>query len=88
MPLIPALRRQEKQISEFEASLVYRASSRTARATQGSPVSINRNQTAALTVRVNERSIMSYIISSTSCGGEGQLPCHSESCLLPVWCDF
>ena len=41
MPLIPALGRQRKQISEFEASLVYRMSSRTARATQRNPVSKN-----------------------------------------------
>jgi hypothetical protein len=31
-------------ISEFEASLVYRVSSRTARATQRNPVSKNKNQ--------------------------------------------
>jgi hypothetical protein len=36
-PLIPALRRQ-RQISEFESSLVYKVSSRTARATQRNPV--------------------------------------------------
>ena len=36
MPLIPALRRQS---SEFEASLVYKVSSRTARAIQRNPVS-------------------------------------------------
>jgi hypothetical protein len=41
MPLIPALGRQ---ISEFEASLVYRVSSRTARAIQRNPVSKNQNQ--------------------------------------------
>jgi hypothetical protein len=35
MPLIPALGRQ---ISEFEASLVYRMSSRTTRTTQRNPV--------------------------------------------------
>jgi hypothetical protein len=39
MPLIPALGRQRQGISEFEASLVYRVSSRTARATQRNPVS-------------------------------------------------
>jgi hypothetical protein len=39
MPLIPALGRQ---ISEFEASLVYRVSSRTTRATQRSPVLKNQ----------------------------------------------
>jgi hypothetical protein len=31
-------------ISEFEASLVYKVSSRTARATQRNPVSKNKNQ--------------------------------------------
>jgi hypothetical protein len=39
MTLIPAFGRQ---ISEFEASLVYRVSSRTARATQGNPVPENK----------------------------------------------
>jgi hypothetical protein len=33
------------KISEFEASLVYRVSSRTARATQRNPVSKNKNKT-------------------------------------------
>jgi hypothetical protein len=33
-----------RQISEFEASLVYRVSSRTARATQRNPVSKNKKQ--------------------------------------------
>jgi hypothetical protein len=33
-----------KRISEFEASLVYRVSSRTARATQRNPVSKNKNK--------------------------------------------
>jgi hypothetical protein len=42
-PLIPALRRQRqtgrgRQISEFKASLVYRVSSRTARAIKRNPV--------------------------------------------------
>ena len=39
MPLIPALGGRGRRISEFEASLVYRASSRAARATQRNPVS-------------------------------------------------
>jgi hypothetical protein len=40
VPLIPTLRREGgRQISEFEASLVHRGSSRTARATQRNPVS-------------------------------------------------
>jgi hypothetical protein len=33
-----------RRISEFEASLVYRVSSRTARATQRNPVSKNKNK--------------------------------------------
>jgi hypothetical protein len=33
---------RDRQISEFEAILVYRVSSRTARATQGNPVSKNK----------------------------------------------
>jgi Sec-independent protein translocase protein TatA len=44
-PLIPALGRQRQAwISEFKASLIYRVSSRTARATQRNPVSKNQNQ--------------------------------------------
>jgi hypothetical protein len=42
MPLIPALGRQRQRISEFEASLVYRVSSRTARATQRNPIWKNK----------------------------------------------
>jgi hypothetical protein len=38
------LRGRGRQISEFEASLVYRVSSRTARATQGNPVSKNQEK--------------------------------------------
>jgi hypothetical protein len=34
-----------RQISEFEASLVYKVSSRTGRATQRNPVSKNKNKT-------------------------------------------
>jgi hypothetical protein len=42
-PLIPALEKQRQaNFSEIEASLVYRASSRTARATQRNPVSKNQ----------------------------------------------
>jgi hypothetical protein len=36
---------RDRQISEFEASLVYKVSSRTARAMQRNPVSKNQNQT-------------------------------------------
>jgi hypothetical protein len=40
----PSTREAERQISEFEASLVYRVSSRTARATQRNPVSKNQKK--------------------------------------------
>jgi hypothetical protein len=43
MPFIPALERG-RHISEFKASLVYRVSSRTARATQRNPVSKKKNK--------------------------------------------
>lgn len=39
MSLIPALRGRDRWISEFEDSLLYRASSRTSIATQRDPVS-------------------------------------------------
>jgi hypothetical protein len=39
MPLIPALGGRGRRISEFQASLVYKVSFRTARATQRNPVS-------------------------------------------------
>jgi hypothetical protein len=42
MPLIPALGGRGRQISEFEASLVYRVSSRTARAIQRNPVCLEK----------------------------------------------
>ena len=42
MPLVPALGRQRQVgLCEFKAIMVYRASSRTARATQRNPVSKN-----------------------------------------------
>jgi hypothetical protein len=41
-PLIPALGRQSRQISEFEASLAYKEGSRTARDIQRNPVSKNQ----------------------------------------------
>jgi hypothetical protein len=47
MPLIPVLRGQRQAylpIFKFKASLVYRASSRTARATQRNTVLKNQNQ--------------------------------------------
>ena len=43
-PLIPAFRRQRQWISVFEASLVYKVSSRTARAIQRNPGLKNKNK--------------------------------------------
>ena len=43
-PLIPALGRQRQVNSEFKASLVYKVSSRTARATQRNSVSKNQKK--------------------------------------------
>ena len=45
MPLIPALGGRDRWISEFEARLVYKVSSRTARTIQRNPVSKNKKQT-------------------------------------------
>ena len=43
-PLIPVLGRQRQWISEFKASLVYKVSSKTVRATQRNPVSKNKTK--------------------------------------------
>ena len=46
MPLVIALGRQgQANLYKFQVSLVYRVSSRTARATQRNPVSIKQNKT-------------------------------------------
>jgi hypothetical protein len=47
-----------RQISEFEASLVYRVRSRTARATQRNPVSKNKKQTNKHTKTKRERDLV------------------------------
>jgi hypothetical protein len=44
-----------RRISEFEASLVYRVSSRTARATQRNPVSKKQNKTTTTTTTTTTR---------------------------------
>ena len=49
MSLIPALGRQrQEELCEFKASLVYKGSSRMARATQRNPVSKNKIMTKVL----------------------------------------
>jgi hypothetical protein len=62
-----------KWISEFEASLVYRVSSRTARATQRNPVSKNKNKT-----KQNKTKTRKYLIKkkSDSFGGESFRICR------------
>jgi hypothetical protein len=57
-PLIPALGRQRQVDFGFEASLVYRVSSRTARATQRNPVPKNQtkpNQTKPNQTKPNQK---------------------------------
>jgi hypothetical protein len=49
MPLIPEFERQ-RRISEFEASLVYRMSFRTARTTQRKPSLKNKNKSKTLII--------------------------------------
>jgi hypothetical protein len=44
MPLITAIGGRGRQISEFEASLVYKVSSRTSRVTQRNPFSKNKQR--------------------------------------------
>ena len=53
MPLIPALGRQRQvDLNEFEASLVYKASSRTARTvTHRNPLSQKQNKTKTLSLK-------------------------------------
>jgi hypothetical protein len=56
MPLIPALRRQRcRQISEFQFSLDYKVSSRTARANQRNPVSKNKETNKQTNKQTNQR---------------------------------
>jgi hypothetical protein len=57
---------RSRSISEFEASLVYKVSSRTARATQRNPVSKNKtkqnktNQNKTKQMDVNEKKRLGY----------------------------
>jgi hypothetical protein len=55
MPLIPALGGRGRWISEFEASLVYKVSSRTARAPQRNPVSGKKKKRERERERENEK---------------------------------
>jgi hypothetical protein len=54
MPLIPALGRQRQRISEFKASLVYRVSPRTAKATQRNPILKNQKTNKPINKQTNK----------------------------------
>jgi hypothetical protein len=54
MPLIPAPGRQRQADFEFEASLVYKVSSRTARAIKRNPVSKNQKKKKKKKVKTKE----------------------------------
>ena len=66
-PLIPALRRQRKaELYEFEASLVYRASTRTVRAvTQRKFVSKSKKSKTKILVKISPRENISIFALST-----------------------
>jgi hypothetical protein len=51
-----------RQISEFKASLVYRVSSMTARATQRYPVSKNKKTKTTTTKKDLQKNISAYIL--------------------------
>jgi hypothetical protein len=59
MPLTQHLGGRGRQISEFEASLVYRMSSRTARATQRNPA-LKKNHTPQCPHQKKEKRKISY----------------------------
>jgi hypothetical protein len=61
-PLIPALRRQRQAISEFEARLVYKVSSRTARAIQRNLVS--NKQKKKKKKKTKKKKLISVLVSS------------------------
>jgi hypothetical protein len=70
-----------RQISEFKASLVYRVSSRTARATQRNPVS-KKQKTKQKTKKkkriVYKSGTVAYTLSFLTLGGGGRksIQCH------------
>ena len=77
MPLIPALRDRDMQISEFEASLIYKVRSRTARAIQRNAVSKNQKINKQTKTRKESARFGVWV---WLCGYPGLL------CLDPVFC--
>jgi hypothetical protein len=53
---------RDRQISEFNASLVNKVSSRTAKATQRNPVSKNKNKTNKQTNKKESRMAIKFMI--------------------------
>jgi hypothetical protein len=58
-----------RQISKFKVSLVYRVSSRTARATQRNPVSENKNKNKTTMAGGTSRAVKKYLFAGL--GGAG-----------------
>jgi hypothetical protein len=70
-----------RQISEFEVSLVYRVSSRTARATQRNPVSKNQNKKER---EREKKKILYSLVSSPSY--EGRFSTEAPSSKISSLC--
>ena len=76
-PVIPALGRQRQEISEFEASLVYRVSSRTARAIQRNPVEkkqTNKQKTLGYISRHSTKTLRDLAKSKKPLGFQSFVP--------------
>jgi hypothetical protein len=65
---------RDKHISEFEANLVYRVSSRTARATQRNPVW--KNKTKQNKTKQNKTNKPTTTKSSVTCTQQGRCACE------------
>ena len=85
-PLILALRRQRQEnLYEFEASLIYEASSRTARAMQKDPALENQNQkqnkkTQPLGQALNSRAKLSHLVPRMIPGTNTTIPRFYREC--------
>jgi hypothetical protein len=61
-----------RQISEFEASLVYRVSSRTARATQRNTVLKNKTKTKTAQMEVSQKVIVKVLAKHAGWGNSNE----------------
>jgi hypothetical protein len=73
------------QISEFSGSLVYRVSSRTARAIQRNPVSKKQNKTKQNKTKQNKKRKKEIIDKRRSCAVSAG-PCLKIAIALHCWC--